>query len=248
MNVLEVRNLTVTFGGIAVLSDLSLAVAKGERLVLFGPNGAGKTTLFNAISGAITPAGGSISVFGCDVASMSISRRVGLGLGRTFQITTLFPDLTVLESTMLALQAGARSRFGMFKPLLAYESCRDEAMEMLNQWGVGGRAASLTKQLSYGEQRQVELVLALARHPKLLLLDEPAAGLSIAETEIVERMISKMQRDVTILLIEHDIDLAMRLADRVTVLQNGRHVKSGSPTEIHSDPEIAKIYFGDQHG
>lgn len=248
MNALDIRNLTVAFGGLTVIRDLSFSVASGERLVLFGPNGAGKTTLFNAISGLVARYQGTIQVFGADIGTESVSKRARLGLGRTFQITTLFPDLTVLESAMLALQAAERSRFGMFRPLLSYENCRDSAMDLLGAWGLAGRVHSQTKVLSYGEQRQVELVLALARQPKLLLLDEPAAGLSIAETEIVENMIEKIKRDVTILMIEHDIEMAMRVADRVLVLQNGVYVTSGSPAEVHADPEVVKIYFGDQHG
>lgn len=248
MHVLEVQQLTVAFGGLTVLSDIEFSVPEGERLVLFGPNGAGKTTLFNTISGFVTPRNGAIRLFGGDIATRSVSQRVGLGLGRTFQITTLFPELTVLESAMLALQAQRPSRFGMFKPLLGYEACLTDAMVMLERWGIAHRASTLTRQLSYGEQRQVELVLAMARRPKVLLLDEPAAGLSIAETEVVETMIEQMPRDITILLIEHDIDMAMRLADRVLVLQNGRHVTSGTPQEVHSNPAVAKIYFGEQNG
>jgi branched-chain amino acid transport system ATP-binding protein len=248
MNALDVRNLTVAFGGPTVIRDLSFSVRPGERLVLFGPNGAGKTTLFNVISGLVTRFQGSIAMFGTDVGARNVSKRVALGLGRTFQITTLFPDLTVLESTILALQAGESSRFAMFRPLLSYEGCRDQAMELLSAWGIAGRAQSFTRVLSYGEQRQVELVLALARRPRLLLLDEPAAGLSVSETEIVEEMIEKMERDVTLLMVEHDIEMAMRVADRVLVMQNGAYVTSGTPAEVHADPEVAKIYFGEQHG
>jgi branched-chain amino acid transport system ATP-binding protein len=247
MTALAVHDLSIAFGGLSVISSLSFSVREGERLVLFGPNGAGKTTLFNAISGFCKPARGSIDLFGRDVTALDVAERVGLGLGRTFQVTTLFPELSVLESTMLALQAGAPSRFAMFRSLMSYSDFRAEAMQLLADWGIQGRENILTKNLSYGEQRQVEIVLALARKPKLLLLDEPAAGMSIAETEIIEAMIKGMSRDVTVLLIEHDVEMAMRLADRMIVLHNGRFVASGTPQEIHSDPEIAKIYFGEQY-
>jgi branched-chain amino acid transport system ATP-binding protein len=247
MTALAVRDLSAAFGGLSVISDLSFSVDEGERLVLFGPNGAGKTTLFNAISGFCKSTRGSIELFGKDVTDLGVADRVGLGLGRTFQVTTLFPELSVLESTMLALQASTPSRFAMFRPMMSYSAFRAEAIRLLADWGIRDRENVLTKNLSYGEQRQIEIVLALARKPRLLLLDEPAAGMSIAETEIIETMIKEMSRDVTVLLIEHDVEMAMRLADRMIVLHNGRFVASGSPQEIHSDPEIAKIYFGEQY-
>lgn len=248
MIALDVRNLKVAFGGLEVIRDLSFTVEAGERLVIFGPNGAGKTTLFNVISGIVPRFQGTILMTGIDIAALGVSERVHRGLGRTFQLTTLFPDLTVIESAMLALKAADASRFNMFKPLAAYRERRDQAMQLLSDWGLADRAMAVTKVLSYGEQRQVELVLALARNPKLLLLDEPAAGLSLAETEIVETMIGRMDRRVTVLMIEHDIEMAMRVADRILVLQNGTYVTSGIPSEVHADPEVARIYFGDRHG
>jgi branched-chain amino acid transport system ATP-binding protein len=244
---LEVTGLSLQFGGLCALDDLSMAVEAGERLVILGPNGAGKTTLFNVISGMQRPTRGRIALFGQDVTGTSVARRVGLGLGRTFQIATLFPRLTVLESAMLAVQAGEPHRFVMHRAMGAYAGTRRRAIELLAAWQLDAKADQETRHLSYGEQRRVELVLALARRPRLLLLDEPAAGLSGEETAAVEAMVRQLSRDVTVMLIEHDVDMALRLADRVIVLQQGRLLASGEPEDIRRDPRVAEIYFGAGH-
>lgn len=247
MTALEVTGLSLQFGGLRALDDLSIAVEAGERLVILGPNGAGKTTLFNVISGMQRPTRGRIALFGQDVTGTSVARRVGLGLGRTFQIATLFPRLTVLESAMLAVQAGEPHRFVMHRAMGAYAGTRRRAIELLAAWQLDAKADQETRHLSYGEQRRVELVLALARRPRLLLLDEPAAGLSGEETAAVEAMVRQLSRDVTVMLIEHDVDMALRLADRVIVLQQGRLLASGEPEDIRRDPRVAEIYFGAGH-
>lgn len=247
MTALEVTGLSLQFGGLCALDDLSMAVEAGERLVILGPNGAGKTTLFNVISGMQRPTRGRIALFGQDVTGTSVARRVGLGLGRTFQIATLFPRLTVLESAMLAVQAGEPHRFVMHRAMGAYAGTRRRAIELLAAWQLDAKADQETRHLSYGEQRRVELVLALARRPRLLLLDEPAAGLSGEETAAVEAMVRQLSRDVTVMLIEHDVDMALRLADRVIVLQQGRLLASGTPGAIRDDPRVAEIYFGAGH-
>ncbi len=247
MTALEVTGLSLQFGGLCALDDLSMAVEAGERLVILGPNGAGKTTLFNVISGMQRPTRGRIALFGQDVTGTSVARRVGLGLGRTFQIATLFPRLTVLESAMLAVQAGEPHRFVMHRAMGAYAGTRRRAIELLAAWQLDAKADQETRHLSYGEQRRVELVLALARRPRLLLLDEPAAGLSGEETAAVEAMVRQLSRDVTVMLIEHDVDMALRLADRVIVLQQGRLLASGEPEDIRRDPRVAEIYFGAGH-
>ena len=247
MTALEVTGLSLQFGGLCALDDLSMAVEAGERLVILGPNGAGKTTLFNVISGMQRPTRGRIALFGQDVTGTSVARRVGLGLGRTFQIATLFPRLTVLESAMLAVQAGEPHRFVMHRAMGAYAGTRRRAIELLAAWQLDAKADQETRHLSYGEQRRVELVLALARRPRLLLLDEPAAGLSGEETAAVEAMVRQLSRDVTVMLIEHDVDMALRLADRVIVLQQGRLLASGEPEDIRRDARVAEIYFGAGH-
>ena len=244
MTALEIENLTHTFGGLTALADVSLAVAPGERLAIIGPNGAGKTTLFNLITGMFRPAAGRIRLFGQDVTRLTVHRRARLGLARTFQISTLFPKLTVLDSVLLAVQGLDPARFVLHRRRTSYEHLRKRAESLLSEWRLADRAHQVTRQLSYGEQRQVELILALAGSPKVLLLDEPTAGLSPAETASVAQMIRRFSRETTILLIEHDMDVALDLVDRVTVLVQGRVLAEGSKDAIRSDPKVAAIYFG----
>ena len=244
MTALEVDKLSHSFGGLTALSDVNLAVAPGERLAIIGPNGAGKTTLFNIITGILGPSAGRIRLFGRDVTRLPTHRRAQLGLARTFQITTLFPRLTVLDSVLLAVQGLDPVRFTLHRRRAAYGHLLERAESLLADWGLADRARQVTGQLSYGEQRQVELILALAGAPKVLLLDEPTAGLSPAETASVAEMIGRFSRDTTILLIEHDMDVALDLVDRVTVLYQGRVLASGSKDEIRRHPEVAAVYLG----
>ena len=244
MTALEVDNLSHSFGGLTALADVRLAVAPGERRAIIGPNGAGKTTLFNIISGIFRPSTGRIRLFGQDVTRLPTHRRAQLGLARTFQISTLFPRLSVLDSVLLAVQGLDAARFTLHRRRAAYGRLLERAESLLADWGLADRAHQVTRQLSYGEQRQVELVLALAGRPKVLLLDEPTAGLSPAETASVAAMIRRFSRDTTILLIEHDMDVALDLVDRVTVLVQGRVLAEGSKDEVRSDPKVAAIYFG----
>jgi len=244
MTALEIDNLTHTFGGLTALADVSLAVAPGERLAIIGPNGAGKTTLFNLITGIFRPSAGRIRLFGHDVTRLPVHRRARLGLARTFQISTLFPKLTVLDSVLLAVQGLDPARFVLHRRRASYGHLRERAESLLSEWSLADRAHQVTRQLSYGEQRQVELILALAGAPKVLLLDEPTAGLSPAETASVAQMIRRFSRETTILLIEHDMDVALDLVDRVTVLVQGRVLAEGKKDAIRSDPNVAAIYFG----
>jgi branched-chain amino acid transport system ATP-binding protein len=244
MRALGVEQLSHDFGGLRALDQVSLDVEVGERLVILGPNGAGKTTLFNLLTGIYQPTAGRIRLFDRDVTRLAPHRRVALGLGRTFQITTLFPHLTVLDSVLLAVQGTDASRFALFKPRSAFRHLYERAGTLLADWGLSERAETQTRQLSYGEQRQLELLLALAAEPKVLLLDEPTAGLSPAETLTVAEMIRRFPRDVTLLLIEHDMDVALDLAERVTVFHYGRVVAGGTPEEIKRDPKVAEIYLG----
>ena len=244
MTALEIEALSHHFGGLTALDRVSLAVAPGERLAIIGPNGAGKTTLFNIITGLYRPSEGRIRLLGQDVTRLPTHRRVQLGLARTFQITTLFPRLTVLESVLLAVQGLDPARFTVHRSRERYGHLRDRAESLLADWGLADRAGQVTRRLSYGEQRQVELVLALAGAPKVLLLDEPTAGLSPAETASVVEMIRRFSRDTTILLIEHDMDVALDLVDRVAVLFQGRVLAEGSKDKIRNDREVAAIYLG----
>jgi len=244
MMALQVEQLSHSFGGLLALGDVNLAVAPGERLAIIGPNGAGKTTLFNIVTGIVRPSAGRIRLFGQDVTRLPPHRRAQLGLARTFQITTLFPRLTVLDSVLLAVQGLDPARFTLHRPREAYGHLRERAESLLTEWGLADRCHAVTARLSYGEQRQVELILALAGAPKVLLLDEPTAGLSPAETASVAEMIRRFSRDTTILLIEHDMDIALELVDRVTVLSQGRVLAEGTKDKIRSDPEVAAIYLG----
>jgi branched-chain amino acid transport system ATP-binding protein len=241
---LAVEGLSHDFGGLRALDAVSFEVAEGERLVILGPNGAGKTTLFNLVTGLLSPTAGRIALFGRDVTRLAPHRRARLGLGRTFQITTLFPRLTVLQSVLLAVQGADRARFTLHRPLAAFPRLFSRAEHLLDEWSLIERRDVPTRQLSYGEQRQLELLLALAAEPKVLLLDEPTAGLSPAETASVAAMIRRFPRDVTILLIEHDMDVAFELAERVIVFHYGRVVTAGPRDEIRRDARVAEIYLG----
>ncbi len=248
MTALAVERLVHDFGGLRALAGVDFAVARGERLTILGPNGAGKTTLFNLITGIYRTQAGRIRLFDHDVTALKPHRRARLGLGRTFQITTLFPGLSVLDSVLLAVQGADAIRFALHRPLTAYPHLFERAETLLGEWGLLDRRDVLTRQLSYGEQRQVELILALAGSPRVLLLDEPTAGLSPAETAAVASMIRRFSRDITVLLIEHDMDVALELADRVTVLYQGRVLAAGTTEEIRRNRQVAEIYLGTDEG
>ncbi len=245
---LAVEHLSHDFGGLRAVDDVTLAVGVGERRVILGPNGAGKTTLFNLVTGMFPPLGGTIRLFADDVTALPPYRRARLGLGRTFQVSTLFPRLTVRDSVLLAVHGAAPSRFSLFRPRDAYTDLARRADALLEAWGLDDRRDVPTRELSWGEQRQVELMLAFAGRPKVLLLDEPTAGLSPAETSTVVATIARFPRDVTVLLIEHDMDVALTLADRVTVLHHGAVIADGTRDEIRTDRRVAEIYLGTAGG
>jgi branched-chain amino acid transport system ATP-binding protein len=241
---LAVEGLVHAFGGLRALDGLSLTAEVGERLVVLGPNGAGKTTLFNAVTGLVRPAAGRIRLFGRDVTRLPAYRRARLGLGRSFQVALLFPRLTVRESARLALHAADGARLVLHRPAPASGPLAERAERLLAEWGLADQADVPCERLSYGAQRQVELALALAGRPRVLLLDEPTAGLSPAETQTVAAMIGRFPRDLTLLLIEHDLDVALALADRVVVLHQGRLLAEGDRAAIQADPRVAAIYLG----
>ena len=245
MIALAVDRLAHQFGGLRALDDVSLQVAAGERLVILGPNGAGKTTLFNLVTGLLRPTAGRIRLFEQDVTALAPYRRARLGLGRTFQITTLFPRLTVLDNVLLAVQGGDGARFTLHRPLASFPRIHTQAEALLATWGLTDRRDVPAQRLSYGEQRQVELLLALAGSPRVLLLDEPTAGLSPAETASVAAMVRRFPRDLTLLLIEHDMDVALELAERVVVLHQGRVLAEGDRDQIRRNPRVAEIYLGE---
>jgi branched-chain amino acid transport system ATP-binding protein len=241
---LQVSGLTKVFGGLTAVAGVSLTVAPGERRALIGPNGAGKTTLFNMIAGDLEPSSGRITLFGRDVTHHATHRRAALGLARTFQITTLFPSLTVLQNLLLAVQALEPAKLVMFRPLTAYPDLHARAAAVLEPVGLTGKEHEPVKNLSHGEQRQLEIAMALAGRPRLLLLDEPTAGLSPAESPMMTALLRRLDPAITILIIEHDMDVAFGLTDRVTVLHNGRVVADGTRDAVRADPLVAEIYLG----
>jgi branched-chain amino acid transport system ATP-binding protein len=226
------------------VDDVSLTVGRGERRALIGPNGAGKTTLFNLVAGVLPVTAGSIRLFGEDVTGVPVHRRAARGLARTFQITNLFPGLTVLDNCLLAVQALTPVKFSMARPVGGYPHLRERARGLLAAVGLAAVDAVLVANLSHGEQRQLEIALALAGNPRLLLLDEPTAGLSPAESRLMADLLAGLDPAITVLMIEHDMDIALSLASRVTVLHYGRVIADGTREEIRADPQVREIYLG----
>jgi branched-chain amino acid transport system ATP-binding protein len=242
--VLQLDGVTRRYGGVCAVDGVTFEVEAGERHVVIGPNGAGKTTLFKLISRLESCSDGRISVFGKDVTRMAPHRVAHLGLARTYQITQVFTALSALENVLLAAQGPLRSKFRMLRPALGQRALVDKARATLERVGLGHRTERMAAELGHGEQRQLELALALASDPKLLLLDEPAAGLSGAERTTIRDLVRGLPEDVTVLLIEHDMELALGLADRVTCLHNGALVAQGTPDEIKADERVKDIYLG----
>jgi branched-chain amino acid transport system ATP-binding protein len=219
-------------------------VRPGERRALIGPNGAGKTTLFNLISGSLPVTAGAITLFGRDVTDKPAYVRAAQGLARTFQISNLFPDLTVLENCLLAVQALTPTRFAMLRPVGAYAGLHARARATLESVGLDGVGDAMVKNLSHGEQRQLEIALALAGRPRVLLLDEPTAGLSPAESRLMAGLLARLDPAITVLMIEHDMDIALELSPHVTVLHYGRVIADGPRAEVRRDPQVREIYLG----
>jgi ABC-type branched-subunit amino acid transport system ATPase component len=241
---LRLEGVSKSFGGLRAVDGVELAVRPGERRALIGPNGAGKTTLFNLIAGALPVTSGRIALFGADVTRTAQHRRAGLGLARTFQITNLFPTLTVLQNVVLAAQARTPARFAMLRPVSGFAELEGRAREALDAVGLGDRAEARVRQLSHGEQRQLEIALALAGRPRVLLLDEPAAGLSQAEAQLMTGLLRRLDPAITLLIIEHDMDIALEVAREVTVLHYGRVIADGSRDAVRADPTVREIYLG----
>ena len=241
---LVLQNLSKDFGGLRAVDGINLRVDPGERRVLIGPNGAGKTTLFNLLSGVYPVSGGKIIYFEKDVTGLPSYRRAALGIARTYQITNLFPNLTVSENLLMACQALTRTKFVMFRPVASYHRLGDRCNELLKEFDLWDKRDELVKNLSHGDQRQIEVALALAEQPRLLLLDEPAAGLSSAETHALTLLLKKLDPNITILLIEHDMDVAFEFAEKITVLYQGKFLAAGTKEEIKNTPTVQEIYLG----
>ncbi len=240
---LELVALTKRFGGLVAVRNVSLRVAPGERRAIIGPNGAGKTTLFRMISGEVPLTSGRIMLSGLDISRVSAPRRVKLGLGRTYQITNVFPRLTLEENVYLALQGLERRKFDMLGRQ-ATAQMRARTREVLAQLHLAQVAARPVSEIGYGQQRQLELALALVGDPKVLLLDEPAAGLSAAERSVMAGIVRELPSHLTLVLIEHDMDLALKLVDSVSVLHNGELIAEDTPADIQHNQLVQSIYLG----
>jgi len=245
MTALAVRNLSKSFGGLRVTASLNLAVEPGERRLIIGPNGAGKTTLFNLITGELRPDSGSIQLFGQDVTRIASRKRAHLGMARTYQIITLFPRDTILRNAMLALLGLSPMRWNAWRPLHRQQDLQERARTALRRVGLDRIADRPLAETSYGEKRRVEIAMALAQNPKVLLLDEPFAGLSIDERRDVSRLLAAIPRDVTIVMIEHDMDTALGLADRISLLHFGEVIVEGTRAEVVANPRTREVYLGE---
>ncbi|HEX8827673.1 MAG TPA: ABC transporter ATP-binding protein [Xanthobacteraceae bacterium] len=245
MNVLAVNNLSKSFGGLRVTKSVNLNVAQGERRLIIGPNGAGKTTLFNLITGELSPDAGSVSLFERDITRLPSRKRTHLGMARTYQIITLFARDSIAHNVTLALLGLSTLRWNPFVALARQAHLAAQARDALRRVGLENIAERPLAQTSYGERRRVEIAMALAQNPKLILLDEPFAGLSIDERQDVRRLLLAIPRDVTIVMIEHDMDVALDLADRITLLHFGEVIVEGTRAEVVADPRTREVYLGE---
>jgi branched-chain amino acid transport system ATP-binding protein len=241
---LSLAGVSKAFGGLRALDGVSLEVRPGERRAIIGPNGAGKTTLFSLISGEQPVTAGRIALFGRDVTRLPPYRRAALGLARTYQITNLFPRLTVLENCVLAVQALTPVKLHLHRSLARYPDLFARARAVLGAVGLDAQEGEVVRNLSHGEQRQLEIALALAASPRLLLLDEPTAGLSPAESQTMTALLKTLDAGITLLVIEHDMDVAFALTERITVLHYGRVVADGLAREVQANPLVQEVYLG----
>jgi len=241
---LELQGVCKSFGGVPAVREVTLTVREGERRLLLGPNGAGKTTLFNLVMGDLVSDSGTIRLFGRDVSRLRADRRVHLGLSRTYQVITLFPKDTLAHNIVLALLGLSRSRFDHFSLLAKRGDLWERARRALDRVGLAKLADRPLSQTSYGEQRRLELAMALAQEPRVLLLDEPLAGLSREERRDVQDLLATIPREVTVVMIEHDLDVALSFAEKITVLHYGQVIVEGTRAEIVADPRVQEVYLG----
>jgi branched-chain amino acid transport system ATP-binding protein len=241
---LELKGLSKSFGGLQATRDVSMRIMPGDRKAIIGPNGAGKTTLFNLITGIFPVSSGHVLVFGQDVTKWPSHRRTALGMARTFQVTSLFPKLSVLDNVLLAIEGLRPSKFVMWRFLSSYHDLYEKAYRLLEDVGFLDRKDIEVRNLSHGEQRQLEIVLGLASDPRILLLDEPAAGLSTGESTEMAHFLLKLDPKLAILLIEHDMDVVFDVADQISVLHFGEILETGTPEQIKKSPRVQQIYLG----
>jgi len=245
---LETEKLCKSFGALTVADNISFRLEPGARHALIGPNGAGKTTFVNMLSGRIPPSSGRILLGGEEITNVSQAARVRRGLGRTFQVTTLFRSLTVLDNVALGIAERERVSRRMWKPASRHEEIKDEATALLRTLGLADDARSAVQDLPYGRQRLVEIAIALGLKPKVLLLDEPAAGVPSQDSGRILEVLGELPGDIAILIIEHDMDLVFRFARRITVLVQGQILVEGTPEEISADRRVRDVYLGEAHG
>lgn len=244
LSLLTVEGLYKSYGDLQILRNISLNLEEGERHVIIGPNGAGKTTLFNCITGTIPINAGVVKVADSVTSTLPNHRLVHLGLSRTFQQNNLFQNLTVEENIHLAIASRKPYRFQMFKPISNYKDLNEETLKLLEEWDILNRSHIKVNELSYGEQRLLEVILSMASNPKILLLDEPTSGMSPAETKQTSELIQSLPRSVSLLIIEHDMEVVFSIADKITVLHHGEMILSGTPEEIRGNELVKEIYFG----
>jgi branched-chain amino acid transport system ATP-binding protein len=242
---LHLTGLKKSFGGVPAINGISLEVMPGERRLIIGPNGAGKTTLFNLITGDLPRDAGVIRLFGREVSRLKPHQRAHRGLARTYQIITLFPQDSLEHNIVLALLGLSKERWNPVSSLSSLTSLREEARQLLRTVGLEHLAARLISEVAYGDRRRVEIAMALAQKPRLLLLDEPLAGLSREERSTVKQLIAGIPREVTVVMIEHDMDTALDMAERITVLHYGSVIVEGTRAEVVADPKTREVYLGD---
>jgi len=245
-NILEVRGLTKTFGALLASDGVELEVREGETHAIIGPNGAGKTTLIAQLAGELRPDRGEVRFAGEDITAMSAPARARRGLARSFQITSIYPDFSALENVALAVQAHAGSSFRFWSPAREEGALHSPAQGVLDKVGLSARANTQAANLAHGEQRALEIAMALAARPRLMLLDEPVAGMGAEETQRMIAFLSTLKGEKTIILVEHDMDAVFSLADRISVLVYGRIIATGTPQEIRANPEVRRAYLGEE--
>ena len=245
-DMLQIRQLTKRYGGLLATDQLSLSLPAGELHAIIGPNGAGKTTLIGQLSGEIAPDSGDIEFDGHDITALLPAQRALRGLARSYQITSVFPEFSVLENVTLAMQAHRGHSFGFWTPMLAQPALVEPAMRAIAQAGLSQRCTSKVSELAHGERRQLELAMVLVAEPKLLLLDEPMAGMSHQESGNVVRTLQGLKGRYTMLLVEHDMDAVFALADRISVMVYGRIIASGTPDDIRNNEEVKIAYLGEE--
>jgi branched-chain amino acid transport system ATP-binding protein len=241
---LELRGLCKSFGGLQAVRNVTITVMPGDRKAIIGPNGAGKTTLFNVITGILPASSGNVLLFGRDVTTWPTHRRTAFGMARTFQVTSLFPRLTVLDNVLLAIQGVRASKFVIWRFMSSYRQVYEKAYRLLEDAHFMDRKNAQVRNLSHGEQRQLEIVLGLASDPKILLLDEPAAGLSSGESAEMVKFLNRLDPKLAILLIEHDMDVVFDVAGHISVLHFGEVLEAGTPAQIRNSRKVQEIYLG----